>query len=298
MVQQLHDIGCSLPVVIFYTGVLPSYSHTSFSLLNASTRPMNPRMPLPEQVRSDIARGNGGVGAWEKLGLWAQTSFQTIVFLDIDAVILRNFDEMALFPGDTFTPEVCNTRCEHHAAGINTGVMVIRPSERRFTRMVRFLGAVAAEMASTSEASKRDILRRKYFGSSDQSFIREFFTTVLNAAVASGHKARAGYNFTVVSYRHGIGSNPGRVNVASRMYNARPFECERCPASFRPKIVHYACSRKPWQHSGDRFCRHTLCDTCERRWTEKWFIARWRVCRQLSALADDLSICRRLRGEL
>ena len=47
--------------------------------------------------------------SWAKLAVWGQTAWEKVVLLDVDVVLLRNIDEMAAFPADTFSPETCNS---------------------------------------------------------------------------------------------------------------------------------------------------------------------------------------------
>lgn len=230
--------------------------------------------------------------------------YARIVTIDLDAVVLENVDEMAAFPGDTFSPETCRIGCGRLAAGLNTGTMVIRPSIARFESMVSYAAKRASTLRRASD-EQRAKLARSLFSDADQSFLRAYLWDVQNASVGASHPRRNGTDWTWRSFLtsgqcHSRPPRPassemlrvwraqacgsGVVNVMSRVYNARPIDCVRCSADeLRPKIVHFACHPyKPWvnkQHVANLSrCRHSwACDACTRRWTIRWHDASDRV---------------------
>lgn len=112
-----------------------------------------------------------------KLAVWNLTSFDRVVFLDADTLILGPVDE--LFDIDTFASGI-NPYSTHgmlHTAnggashsylrkpGINTGVMILQPSEE-----------VAAEMAMQMEAGIHDASPvAEHLGRSDQPWLDAFW---------------------------------------------------------------------------------------------------------------------------
>ena len=79
---------------------------------------------------------SGGMASWAKLGLWGHTTFERIIYMDVDTVVLGPLDEMARFPqGDVFAPDTCSNGCATIAGGLNAGVMLIRPSHSRLAAM-------------------------------------------------------------------------------------------------------------------------------------------------------------------
>ena len=280
-------------------------------------------MPIAKDLAGFIRNGNGGIGSWAKLALWAQTAYRKIIYLDLDVVLLHNIDEMASFPGDTFAPEVCSLGCKELAAGLNTGTMVVQPSEERFESLVAYAETLRHRLlASSGSASAR--LSQRWFADSDQSFLKWYHWEVLSAAVGARNPARLGDNWTWRSFnttrctdlRADIQPAPqaglpprkacttGTAKVMSRVYNARPQDCVRCASSstssssnsssYQPRVVHFACHPwKPWVNEGRMRnasrCRHPwACAPCVREWTLKWHDARRRMAARLSGGAGTV----------
>ena len=135
----------------------------------------------------------------------AQTRFCKVILLDPDIVLFRNVDEMATFPGDTFSPETCQASCgaseaaDRGAAGMNGGVMVITPSLRRFAAFTRYAELRAAELSATADTKAAMSITLAVVGSAEQSFLREFYLNELNTNVAAAHPNRSGWSWGYVS---------------------------------------------------------------------------------------------------
>ena len=74
-------------------------------------------------------------GAFSHLMALALTQFKRIIVLDIDTFVLRNIDHLAFTPAPAFVYRwKCYPRLE-----LNSGLMVLEPSEREHARMQAFL---------------------------------------------------------------------------------------------------------------------------------------------------------------
>ena len=349
LVQQLIDTRTKLPVVVFNTTEMPAASAATFEALGAQLVSLEPSMPIYDGLMPGIRRSVGKLPAWYKLGLWAQTRYARIVYLDLDVVLLRNVDEMGEFPGDTYSPEVCTYDCSKHAAGVNVGVMVLAPNLDRFLSFQRFAASWSEQLLAAAGTNESNKLMIKIVGSSEQSFLREWNDFALGASVTRFAPERRGMDWThrsfrtqrcynsdarasteapgralspvfSGSYRRGRagsgGVGPGKgggapatkpppqpqktcldatVNVMSRVYNARPADCDRCSAheAASVAIVHYACAIKPWGktrngwvRAGEGKCREKpspVCSPCIVSWTLRWYESQKRMCDRLRA---------------
>lgn len=321
VLQQLRDHQSKVPAVVFNSSTLPAAADAAIAALGGSRLSLQPAMPLPGVFEKALSSSHGGKPAWAKLALWAQVAFKKIIYLDVDVVLLGNIDHMRHFPADTFSPEVCSyPKCEEDKvpAGINVGIMVIGPSRERYEQLLDYTRQRAADLEIVAaNTSLYMSYGRRWLGSAEQSFIREFWEDRLNASITEPYPTRRGWDWTHVTYRDlgtchrqherwrraergiepyipshpGVAAPPGtcvpsNVSVMSRRYNARPADCGRCPMeSLRPLIVHYACTPKPWEFSRDRWlsqawCRgnSVLCQPCLANWTKLWYDAEDRMC--------------------
>ena len=142
--------------------------------------------------------------------------------MDPDVVFLRNVDEMATFPGDTFSPETCGAHnacaaseaADRGAGGINAGVLVMTPSQQRFDAFTRYAERRAAELSATTDTNAARSIRLSLIGAAEQSFLREFYKDELNTDLAGPHPNRGGW-----SWEHRPLARPGlaTAHVMSRV---------------------------------------------------------------------------------
>ena len=318
VLQQLRDVKTTLPAIVFNTTELSHFACAAFSALGGIRVSLTPEMPVPPVFRIPLKKSHGNIPAWRKLALWAQTSYEKIIYLDYDVLIMKNIDHMAAFPVDAFTPEVCSyPKClpDKIPAGLNVGVMIIGPSKAKYDGLQRYAHERAVEMAAIPQAneSERERFGRFLLGSAEQSFLREFYEDRMNASISSANESRRGWDWDTVTFvesgpckRHvrrdptWQGCVPAPVHVLSRRYNARPLDCARCPADIDNVIIHYACTIKPWQRTrsdweGLKWCKpdmraggnvtHPLCEPCLIGLAQRWFSAEDRMCAELSRAA-------------
>lgn len=72
-----------------------------------------------------------------KLRLWQMEDYARIVFIDADALVLRNIDRLFDYPEFSAAPNVYESLGDFHR--LNSGVFVARPSAATFTDMLRVL---------------------------------------------------------------------------------------------------------------------------------------------------------------
>jgi alpha-N-acetylglucosamine transferase len=91
-----------------------------------------------------------------KLRLWQLTDYRSCVFIDADALVLRNIDKLFDYPEFSAAPNVYETLADFHR--MNSGVFVARPSLETFAAMLKML-------------DQPDMFWRR----TDQTFLQTFF---------------------------------------------------------------------------------------------------------------------------
>jgi alpha-N-acetylglucosamine transferase len=91
-----------------------------------------------------------------KLRLWQLTQYERVVFIDADAIVLRNIDRLFAYPEFSAAPNVYESLADFHR--LNSGVFVASPSEETFGRMLSVLDRPGA-----------------YWPRTDQTFLQSFF---------------------------------------------------------------------------------------------------------------------------
>jgi alpha-N-acetylglucosamine transferase len=72
-----------------------------------------------------------------KLRLWQLTEYEACVFIDADALVLKNIDKLFGYPEFSAAPNVYETLRDFHR--MNSGVFVARPSAETFAAMLEVL---------------------------------------------------------------------------------------------------------------------------------------------------------------
>lgn len=91
-----------------------------------------------------------------KLRLWQLTEYESCIFIDADALVLRNIDKLFGYPEFSAAPNVYETLKDFHR--MNSGVFVARPSLATFAAMLEML-------------DQPDMFWRR----TDQTFLETFF---------------------------------------------------------------------------------------------------------------------------
>ncbi|WP_429813415.1 glycosyltransferase [Ensifer sp. B1-9] len=91
-----------------------------------------------------------------KLRLWQLVEYRRCVFIDADAIVLRNIDRLFSYPEFSAAPNVYESLADFHR--LNSGVFVAEPSLETFGRMLACLDAPEA-----------------FWPRTDQTFLQTFF---------------------------------------------------------------------------------------------------------------------------
>ncbi|UIK04185.1 glycosyltransferase [Neorhizobium galegae] len=91
-----------------------------------------------------------------KLRLWQLTEYETCIFIDADALVLRPIDKLFSYPEFSAAPNVYENLSDFHR--LNSGVFVAKPSAETFDRMLAALDPPDA-----------------FWRRTDQTFLETFF---------------------------------------------------------------------------------------------------------------------------
>ncbi|KQQ71024.1 glycosyl transferase [Rhizobium sp. Leaf321] len=91
-----------------------------------------------------------------KLRLWQLTDYDKVVFVDADALVLKNIDKLFAYPEFSAAPNVYESMADFHR--MNSGVFVAKPSLQTFDAMMAALDVP-------------DVFWRR----TDQTFLEHFF---------------------------------------------------------------------------------------------------------------------------
>lgn len=91
-----------------------------------------------------------------KLRLWQMEEYERVVFIDADALVLKNIDKLFAYPEFCAAPNVYESLGDFHR--MNSGVFVARPSQATFSAMLERLDAPNA-----------------FWRRTDQTFLQAFF---------------------------------------------------------------------------------------------------------------------------
>lgn len=91
-----------------------------------------------------------------KLRLWQLTEYRAVVFIDADAIALRNCDRLFAYPEFSAAPNVYESLADFHR--LNSGVFTARPSDETFASMLTALDRPGA-----------------FWRRTDQTFLQSFF---------------------------------------------------------------------------------------------------------------------------
>ena len=89
-----------------------------------------------------------------KLRLWEMEEYEKVVFIDADAIVLRNIDRLFAYPEFSAAPNVYESLSDFHR--LNSGVFVARPSRATFADMLTRLDVPDAFWRRTDQTFLQD----------------------------------------------------------------------------------------------------------------------------------------------
>ncbi|MCJ7994110.1 glycosyl transferase [Rhizobium cremeum] len=152
LVRSIRLTGSSADVVVLYTGGVEADALEPLDRLGCRLVEVE-HLPLSDGFNQRHARGNLHANApftkgrkpafhspldnFCKLRLWQLIDYESCVFIDADAIVLRNVDRLFDYPEFSAAPNVYESLADFHR--LNSGVFVARPSLATFEDMLRRL---------------------------------------------------------------------------------------------------------------------------------------------------------------
>lgn len=171
LANSLRRTGTNAPLVVLHTGGVDAAALAPLEALGCRLIEVE-HLSLSDAFNERYTRGNlhsaapftkGRKPAFHspldnfcKLRLWQLVEYERCVFIDADALVLKNIDKLFGYPEFSAAPNVYESLADFHR--MNSGVFVARPSEETFRRMLEVL-------------DQPDIFWRR----TDQSFLETFF---------------------------------------------------------------------------------------------------------------------------
>jgi alpha-N-acetylglucosamine transferase len=170
LVRSLRLSGTGADIVVMFTGgtsaeALEPVAALGARLVAVELLPVSPEFVERhgrDRIHSTAPFTKGGKPAFHtpldnfaKLRLW-QLPYDTVVFIDADALVLRNIDRLFEYPEFSAAPNVYASLADF--GRLNSGVFVARPSEQTFRRMLAALDTPGA-----------------FWKRTDQTFLQSFF---------------------------------------------------------------------------------------------------------------------------
>ncbi|MDK1490544.1 glycosyltransferase [Sinorhizobium sp. 7-81] len=144
--EPLGDFGCRL----VETDLLPLSDE--FNTRHAR-RNVHEKAPFTKGRKPDF---HSPLDNFCKLRLWQLVEYERCVFIDADAIVLRNIDKLFRYPEFSAAPNVYESLADFHR--LNSGVFVAEPSLDTFEKMVAVLDAPDA-----------------FWPRTDQTFLQSYF---------------------------------------------------------------------------------------------------------------------------
>ncbi len=171
LVRSLRLSATEADIVLFHTGAvsagaLDDIESMGANLVEASHLPLSDDFNQRHSRREIHAKApftKGGKPAFHtpldnfiKLRLWELEQYDRVIFIDADALVVRNIDKLFGYPEFSAAPNVYESLADFHR--LNSGVFVARPSKATFENMLVELDANGAFWTRT-----------------DQTFLQHFF---------------------------------------------------------------------------------------------------------------------------
>lgn len=171
---------------------------------------------------TDVSTKHRWFPTYSKLYTFGQTAFEKVVYLDIDMLVLENIDELFLCENMSATNAGGMLPRKKSWKHMNSGLMVIEPSQEIFDDMMKRIGAIEPLVSGgTSD--------RPTHGS-DQDFINAYFTDWSNSP-----QLHLDHTYNMIHYY---------LDEYHQL-----FGYDIAKGTHPVKILHYASYLKPWNMS-------------------------------------------------
>ncbi|MGI6856523.1 glycosyltransferase [Mesorhizobium sp. 1B3] len=149
LIRSLRLSGTGADIIVLHTGGVEASHLAPLSALGACLLPAD-LLPTSEafderhvrarlHAQAPFTKGrkpafHTPLDNFVKLRLWERTEYDRIVFIDADAIVLRNVDRLFAYPEFSAAPNVYERLSDFHR--LNSGVFVATPSQETFAAML------------------------------------------------------------------------------------------------------------------------------------------------------------------
>ena len=212
--KSLQDTQPKYP---FHLLVTPNISKDTLSVLEKSNIQVIKIDPIKNPILNDPK--DRRYYNYSKLNMWNLTQFDKIVYLDADMLIMHNIDEL-------FTkPNLSSTNAGGWLPGkkdwkqLNSGLIVLEPSESIFNHMKSQIGLIEKEK-----------------GKGDQAFIHQYYSDWPEKTELHLPHIYNLFDCHIEAYKKHFGYYlDEKIQTTNKKYDEK-----------RIKIVHYIGQSKPW----------------------------------------------------
>jgi len=171
LVRSLKLTGTGADIVVMHTGAVQAADLEPLTALGArctqaellDTSPEFNARHQRDRLHADAPFTKGNKPAFHtpldnfaKLRLWELEQYDNVVFIDADAIVIRNIDRLFDYPEFSAAPNVYESLADFHR--LNSGVFAAKPSKKTFQRMMDRL-------------DRPEVFWRR----TDQTFLQDFF---------------------------------------------------------------------------------------------------------------------------
>ncbi|GAB4355168.1 MAG: glycosyltransferase [Oricola sp.] len=171
LVRSLALTGTPADIVVMHTGAVAENELAPLEALGArcveaellDTSPEFNARHQRDRLHADAPFTKGNKPAFHtpldnfaKLRLWELEEYANVVFIDADAIVLRNIDRLFGYPEFSAAPNVYESLADFHR--LNSGVFAAKPSRKTFRAMMERLDRPGV-----------------FWRRTDQTFLQDFF---------------------------------------------------------------------------------------------------------------------------
>lgn len=171
LVRSLALTGTQADIVVMHTGAVDAADLAPLKAFGArcieaellDTSPEFNARHQRDKLHADAPFTKGNKPAFHtpldnfaKLRLWELEEYDNCVFIDADAIVVRNIDRLFAYPEFSAAPNVYESLADFHR--LNSGVFAAKPSRQTFAAMMQRL-------------DRPDVFWRR----TDQTFLQDFF---------------------------------------------------------------------------------------------------------------------------
>lgn len=215
LAYSLQKTGTAYPLLVLLT---PTISLETLSTLDSYGITYK-KLDYDFNNPTNVSKEHRWFSTYSKIFAFGQTDYKKVVYLDVDMLVLRNIDELFTYRHLSATNAGGALPRKKHWSHMNSGLMVIEPSQELFEDMVTKIGKI-----ETVEAGGT-MLKPQY--GSDQDFINAYFPDWPNQK-----ELHLDHKYNIFHYH---------LDEYNQLFGYTIEDSDK-PIS----IIHYASYSKPW----------------------------------------------------